>query len=201
MIVSQTTLRKDPFRCPFYRTLSASVDSRVERGRDQRSPMADPSASISESFPGNCKIEVERTARLRDTLLLTTSGKREDSPEWCKGAEHRFANPWKIDDAPGSTYSVRHWGKDYFGINAKGHVTVHPNQRSRAVDRLEGTGRSAPGTRAFNCRSCFASRDILRHRVGEIHDAFRTAIREYDYQGKLLLHLSARSRSINSGTS
>ena len=44
-----------------------------------------------------------------------------------QGAEHRFANPWKIDDAL-ETYSVRHWGKDYFGINAKGHVTVHPNK-------------------------------------------------------------------------
>ena len=36
-----------------------------------------------------------------------------------KVAEQTFTNPWKIDDAI-ETYSVRHWGKDYFGINSRG---------------------------------------------------------------------------------
>ena len=98
-----------------------------------------------------------------------------------KGVEHRFANPWKIDDAL-ETYSVRHWGKDYFGINAAGHVTVHPNKipgqsidLKELVDQLQERGIQLPILLRFT--------DILRHRVGEIHDAFRTAIREYEYQG------------------
>ena len=98
-----------------------------------------------------------------------------------QGAEHRFANPWRIDDAL-ETYSVRHWGKDYFGINAKGHVTVHPNKDpgqsidlKELVDQLQERGIQLPILLRFT--------DILRHRVGEIYDAFRTAITEYDYQG------------------
>jgi arginine decarboxylase len=98
-----------------------------------------------------------------------------------QGAEHRFANPWRIEDAL-ETYSVRHWGKDYFGINAKGHVTVHPNKNpgqsidlKELVDQLQERGIQLPILLRFT--------DILRHRVGEIYDAFRTAIGEYDYQG------------------
>ncbi len=36
---------------------------------------------------------------------------------------------------------------------------------------------------ASSCRILLRFTDILRHRVGEIHDAFQKAISEYDYQG------------------
>ena len=98
-----------------------------------------------------------------------------------KSVERKFANSWKIEDAL-ETYGVRHWGKGYFGINKAGHVTVHPNKRpdesidlKELVDQLQARGIQLPILLRFT--------DILRHRVGEIHDAFRTAIREYDYQG------------------
>ena len=88
---------------------------------------------------------------------------------------------WKIQDAV-ETYGVRHWGKGYFGINKAGHVTVHPNKRpdqsidlKELVDQLQARGIQLPILLRFT--------DILRHRVGEIHDAFQTAIKEYDYQG------------------
>src|ERR1700733_1440426 len=88
---------------------------------------------------------------------------------------------WKIQDSL-EIYEVRHWSKGYFGINAKGHVTVHPNKRpeqaidlKELVDQLQERGIQLPILLRFT--------DILRHRVGEIYDAFRTAITEYDYQG------------------
>jgi arginine decarboxylase len=97
-------------------------------------------------------------------------------------AEQRFANSWKIEDAI-ETYGVHQWGKDYFGINAAGHVTVHPTKRAdqaidlkELVDQLQARGIQLPILLRFT--------DILRHRVGEIHDAFRAAIKEYDYQGR-----------------
>ncbi len=99
-----------------------------------------------------------------------------------KGVEHRFANPWKIEDSI-ETYCVRHWGKGYFGVNAAGNVTVHPYKipgqsidLKKLVDQLQERGIQLPILLRFT--------DILRHRVGEIQHAFQTAIREYEYQGQ-----------------
>jgi arginine decarboxylase len=88
---------------------------------------------------------------------------------------------WKIQDAQ-ETYRVRQWGKGYFGINKAGHVTVHPTKKADKsidlkdlVDQLQARGIQLPILLRFT--------DILRHRVGEIHSAFRTAIDEFGYQG------------------
>jgi arginine decarboxylase len=88
---------------------------------------------------------------------------------------------WKTQDAL-ETYGVRHWGKGYFGINKAGHVTVHPNKLpeqsidlKELVDQLQARGIQLPILLRFT--------DILRHRMGEIHDAFRAAIKEFDYEG------------------
>src|SRR5216684_1959667 len=46
---------------------------------------------------------------------------------------------WKTQDAI-EMYGIRLWGKGYFGINAAGHVTVHPNKREdQAIDLKELT--------------------------------------------------------------
>jgi arginine decarboxylase len=88
---------------------------------------------------------------------------------------------WKVSDAA-ETYGIRHWSKGYFGINKAGHVVVHPNKKpdesidlKDLVDQLQARGIQLPILLRFT--------DILRHRVGEIHEAFRNAIREYDYRG------------------
>jgi arginine decarboxylase len=88
---------------------------------------------------------------------------------------------WKVYDAV-ETYGVRHWGKGYFGINKAGHVTVHPYKSpeqavdlKELIDQLQARGIQLPILLRFT--------DILRHRVGEVHDAFRTAMKEFDYQG------------------
>jgi arginine decarboxylase len=88
---------------------------------------------------------------------------------------------WKVLDAV-ETYGIRHWSKGYFGINKAGHVVVHPNKNpdesidlKDLVDQLQARGIQLPILLRFT--------DILRHRVGEIHEAFRNAIREFDYRG------------------
>jgi arginine decarboxylase len=88
---------------------------------------------------------------------------------------------WKVYDAV-ETYGIRHWSKGYFGINKAGHVTVHPNKRpdqavdlKELVDQLQARGIQLPILLRFT--------DILRHRAGEIHDAFRAAMQEFEYQG------------------
>jgi arginine decarboxylase len=98
-----------------------------------------------------------------------------------KAAEPQLLEKWKTQDAL-ETFGVRNWGKGYFGINKTGHVTVHPNKRADQaidlkdlVDQLQARGIQLPILLRFT--------DILRHRVGEIHDAFKKAINEFDYQG------------------
>jgi arginine decarboxylase len=88
---------------------------------------------------------------------------------------------WKIQDAL-ETYGVRHWGKGYFSVNKLGHVTVHPNKDpekaidlKELVDQIQARGIALPLLLRFT--------DILRHRVGEIHEAFRSAIQEFEYAG------------------
>src|SRR5437588_10468827 len=97
------------------------------------------------------------------------------------GVGRRYHSSWKIEDAI-ETYGIKRWGKGYFGINKSGHVTIHPNKRpdeaidlKELVDQLQARGIQLPILLRFT--------DILRHRVGELHDAFQTAIKEFEYQG------------------
>jgi arginine decarboxylase len=100
--------------------------------------------------------------------------------EMPKGAETELMDKWKVQDAI-ETYGVRLWGKGYFGVNKAGHVTVQPNKRAdqsvdlkEIIDQLQARGIQLPILLRFT--------DILRHRVGEIHDAFQKAIDEYEYK-------------------
>src|SRR6476646_2296085 len=84
------------------------------------------------------------------------------------------ARPWSLQDAF-ETYTVRNWGKGYFGINEKGHVTVHPAKNPDAGVDLKELVDQLQLLLRFN--------DILRHRIGEIADAFQKSIAEFGYQG------------------
>jgi arginine decarboxylase len=88
---------------------------------------------------------------------------------------------WKTIDSI-ETYGIRNWGKGYFGVNKLGHVTVHPNKQpeelidlKQLVDELRDRDYQLPILLRFT--------DILRHRVGEIAQAFQSAIGESHYQG------------------
>src|SRR6266478_151907 len=109
-------------------------------------------------------------------------------PSWQRPLTRRgdplmeLIDKWKTQDAT-ETYGVRHWGKGYFGINPAGHVTIHPDKRpdraidlKELVDQLQARGIQLPILLRFT--------DILRHRVGEIADAFKSAITEFDYKGQ-----------------
>src|SRR6185369_11035292 len=97
-----------------------------------------------------------------------------------KTVDHELTEKWKVQDAA-ELYGVRQWGKGYFGINKTGHVTVHPTKKTEPaidlkelVDQLQARGIQLPILLRFT--------DILRHRLGEIQEAFQTAIREFEYK-------------------
>jgi arginine decarboxylase len=89
---------------------------------------------------------------------------------------------WSVTDAT-ELYEIARWGKGYFSIGPQGHVLVHPSKDpahaidlKQLVDRLQMRGLGLPTLIRF--------RDILKHRIRDIHDAFQSAITQHAYQGK-----------------
>ncbi len=89
---------------------------------------------------------------------------------------------WTAMDAA-ELYDVRRWGKGYFSVAESGHVLVHPTKDpnrfidlKQLVDGLQLRGIDLPILIRFA--------GILKHRLGEIHDAFQAAINEHKYSGR-----------------
>jgi len=89
---------------------------------------------------------------------------------------------WTIEDSR-ELYNVDGWGVGYFGINADGHVTVHPTREpDRGLDLyelvmdLEAQRIGLPMLLRFS--------DILRTRIETLSDKFQAAISNYDYQNR-----------------
>ncbi|MFZ5472037.1 MAG: biosynthetic arginine decarboxylase [Myxococcota bacterium] len=87
---------------------------------------------------------------------------------------------WTIADSL-DTYAIPNWGAGYFGINAKGHVEVHPGgpegpsfDLKELVDETRRRGIGLPLLIRFT--------DVLRHRVVHLNEAFKKAIAEYGYK-------------------
>ena len=88
---------------------------------------------------------------------------------------------WNAADAA-DLYEIARWGNGYFSIRGDGHLLVHPDRsRERSidlkqlVDRLQMRGIDLPILLRFG--------GILEHRLGEISDAFATAMGDAGYQG------------------
>ena len=94
---------------------------------------------------------------------------------------------WTTSDAS-ELYDIERWGKGYFSIGPEGQLLVHPKkepQRSidlkQLVDRLQ--------LRGINLPTLIRFRDILRHRLRDIHDAFQAAISAARVSGPLHLRV------------
>lgn len=88
---------------------------------------------------------------------------------------------WTTQDAA-ELYDVASWGKGYFAVGENGNLWVHPTKEpgrrvdlKSLVDQLVLRGISLPILIRFG--------DILQHRLGEIHQAFQSAIAEHNYKG------------------
>jgi len=89
---------------------------------------------------------------------------------------------WTTVDA-GEVYDVSSWGKGYFSVGKNGNLLVHPEKdTARAidlkelVDNLQLRGISLPILIRFG--------EILKHRLGEMHQAFQNAIAENGYKNR-----------------
>ena len=80
-------------------------------------------------------------------------------------------------------YEVARWGKGYFSVSPVGHVLVHPTKDpARSIDLKQLIDHLL--LRGIHLPVLIRFRDILRHRVGDIHNAFKTAIAQHQYEGR-----------------
>ena len=78
-------------------------------------------------------------------------------------------------------YGIDAWGNGYFGINGKGHLTVHPERDARRVDLHALLPLLA--RRKLRCPMLLRFPQILSSRLVELFDAFNSAVREFQYPG------------------
>ena len=96
--------------------------------------------------------------------------------------EEPATHGWTAQDSA-KLYGINNWGHGYFSVNDEGHVVVHPHGEfgklsvdlKTLVDELRERDIQLPCLIRFT--------DILKHRVGQIHDAFANATREHEYKG------------------
>src|SRR6187455_2702972 len=82
-------------------------------------------------------------------------------------------------------YDVDRWGKGYFSVSSSGHVLVHPTKDpAKAIDLKDLTDHLM--LRGIQLPVLIRFRDILRHRLGDIHNAFRSAIEQHKYEGRYM---------------
>src|SRR5678809_1579519 len=89
---------------------------------------------------------------------------------------------WDIQQAR-NLYSVNRWGAGYFDINENGRVIARPQRDAGAAVDLTDVIEEARA-RGLKFPVLIRFQDILRHRVESINLAFRSAIAEFNYQGK-----------------
>jgi arginine decarboxylase len=91
------------------------------------------------------------------------------------------ADRWTTTEAA-ELYDVASWGKGYFSVGENGNLLVHPTKElnrkidlKELVDTLQWRGISLPILIRFA--------GILKHRLGEMNQAFESSIREHGYNG------------------
>ena len=89
---------------------------------------------------------------------------------------------WTVEDAR-ATYNIEGWGAGYFDVNERGRVVVRPDRDRPELELdlldfardLEEQGVALPVLLRFS--------DILRSRISQLSEGFRSAMREFEYEG------------------
>jgi arginine decarboxylase len=89
---------------------------------------------------------------------------------------------WDIQAAR-NLYNIQRWGAKYFDINEAGRVVARPLQEAGASVEINDVIEEAKG-RGLKFPLLIRFQDILRHRVESVNMAFRTSIKEFNYQGE-----------------
>src|SRR5947207_2120484 len=89
---------------------------------------------------------------------------------------------WSIERAL-QLYNIPNWGAGYFNISSKGHLVVQPyGQPGPVIDLMDVVDDIRERKLGFPCVVRF--QDVLRSRVKQLNETFRTAIAQHGYKGQ-----------------
>jgi arginine decarboxylase len=89
---------------------------------------------------------------------------------------------WSIDRSL-ALYNIPGWGAGYFNINQKGHMVVHPfGQPGPMIDLMDVVDDIRERKLGFPCIVRF--QDVLRSRVKQLNEVFKSAIIQHGYKGQ-----------------
>ncbi len=88
---------------------------------------------------------------------------------------------WRIEDSA-ELYNIIGWGRNYFSINERGHVTVTPRQGHASVDLKEVMDELQ--LRDITAPVLLRFPDILDNRIEKISNCFENAAKQYNYKAK-----------------
>ena len=106
------------------------------------------------------------------------------SPQWRplpKNLKSKSASAWSAAKSE-ELYGFKRWGSGHISVDDEGFVGVQPLADGRTIRVLDvinealGMGLKAPMVIRFQ--------DLLRHRVVQLNEVFRTAIKEEGYRGE-----------------
>ncbi|HEX4381367.1 MAG TPA: biosynthetic arginine decarboxylase [Myxococcales bacterium] len=89
---------------------------------------------------------------------------------------------WSIDRSL-ALYNIPGWGAGYFNVNPKGHMVVHPfGQPGPMIDLMDVVDDIRERKLGFPCIVRF--QDVLRSRVKQLNEVFKSAINQHGYKGQ-----------------
>lgn len=91
---------------------------------------------------------------------------------------------WRIEDSA-ELYNINGWGRNYFSVNDRGHVTVTPREGYASVDLKEVMDELQ--VRDILAPVLLRFPDIIDNRIDKISKCFHTAAEEYNYKAKSYL--------------
>jgi len=104
-----------------------------------------------------------------------------NSPFFLTALKSKAASAWTASDSE-DLYGFKRWGAGHYSVDAEGFVQVNPRNEGRNIRLMDvvnealGMGLRAPMVVRFQ--------DLLRHRVVQLNELFRKAIKEEGYKGE-----------------
>src|SRR5437588_8657935 len=123
-----------------------------------------------------------RTSGRGSAASITRTSACDRLPRCGRSAAPMSNSDWSIERSL-QLYNIPGWGIGYFSINPKGHLVVHPfGQPGPVIDLMDVVDDIRRRNVGFPCVVRF--HDLLRSRVKQLNDVFRSAIAQHGYKGQ-----------------